>query len=116
MVPGGGEQLRQFRLRRERQEVLKAAARRSSIDVDIRRRARVGWRGWKLLLDGRRVAGRELRHEVGDHPRESNDDGAHGELESDPWDGAPVDVRALHGWRGDAAQVEQREAEGRMHE
>src|SRR5262245_47236541 len=59
---------------------------------------------------------RPLVEEGGHELRECDHDADHDELQHHPGDRAPVDVRALHFLGRDAAQVEEGEAERRMHE
>src|SRR5262245_15504043 len=58
------------------------------------------------------VALKQSCHQDRKRDYESN----HDELQADPWKGAPVNVRTLDFFGSDPAQVEQGEAEWRMHE
>ena len=68
------------------------------------------------LLDRGLVEHRMLADPVGHRLRPEDQHPDEQELQADPGDRAPVDVAALHLRRRDAAQVEEREAERRMHE
>src|SRR5262252_764056 len=62
------------------------------------------------------IHARAFVEEGRDELRERDHDADHDELQRHPRDRAPVDLRAPHLLRRDAAQVEEREAERRVHE
>ena len=70
--------------------------------------------GISIWLPGR--TGLRLLDPVGHGARPEDQDHHQDHLQHDPGDRAPVDVGALDRRRRDAAQIEQREAERRMHE
>src|SRR5262245_63439053 len=80
--------------------------------VEGRRHVRLG----NVDLDlGRIDAGAAIdpvRHRGG--PEDDDDD--ENDLQADPGNGAPIDFRRFDRWRRNASEIEQRKAEGRMHE
>src|SRR5262245_47053356 len=71
---------------------------------------------WNLDLDLGWIDAGAAINPVGHGSRPEDDDDYQDDLQQHPGDGAPIDLRRLDRWWRDAAQVEQRKAEWRVHE